>query len=149
MILDILTHPNPNLRKKSHKVSDEEILSSDFNKLVKDMSETMFKKDGVGLAAPQVSKNLRVVIVNLKNSAITFINPKILKKSWRKDIMEEGCLSVPGIYGKVKRPINITLKFQDGQGKKQKIKANKLLARILQHEIDHLDGVLFIDKVVN
>ncbi len=148
MILNILTYPNPNLRNKSRELKREEILSADFKKLVKDMSETMFEKDGIGLAAPQINKNLCVIVVNLKNSAVVFINPKILKKSWRKNVMEEGCLSIPGIYGKVKRNNSIIVKYLDLNGDLQKLKAKKTLAQILQHEIDHLDGILFIDKMI-
>ena len=108
----------------------------------------MIKKDGIGLAAPQVNIAKRVIIVNSNNNAAVFINPKIIKKSFLKNKMEEGCLSIPGVYKKVKRYNSVTMQFQDLKAKKQKIKANKLLARILQHEIDHLDGVLFIDKIV-
>ncbi len=148
MILNIITHPNPNLRNKSHEINEDEILSSDFKELIKNLSQTMIKKDGIGLAAPQVNIAKRVIIVNSNNNAAVFINPKIIKKSFLKNKMEEGCLSIPGVYKKVKRYNSVTMQFQDLKAKKQKIKANKLLARILQHEIDHLDGVLFIDKIV-
>ncbi|HPA25352.1 MAG TPA: peptide deformylase [bacterium] len=145
-MLKIITHPNPILRKKSREIKHEEILRADFKKLVKDMAKTMLEKDGVGLAAPQVGKNIRLIVVNSEDGVMAFINPKILKKSWRKKIGEEGCLSLPDIFMLVKRHYGVEVEFLNLEAKKQKIKAKDLLARVFQHEIDHLDGVLFIDK---
>ena len=148
MLLPIITHPNPTLRKKSREIIRDEILNPEFKKFIKNLGETMIKKDGIGLAAPQVNKLIKAVVVNTDNQPKEFINPKIIKKSWRKNIMEEGCLSIPGVFGSVKRPNSVTLKYLDLNAQEHKLKAKGLLARVLQHEIDHLDGILFIDKVV-
>jgi peptide deformylase len=110
------------------------------------MKETMLKKDGVGLAAPQIGKNKRIITVNTKDGVIAMINPRILNKSFLKEWDEEGCLSVPGIYGKVKRSKKLKCEFFDMDKKKNIISAQGFFARIIQHEIDHLDGILFIDK---
>ncbi len=148
MILNIIKHPNPVLRNKSRELKREEILNSDFKNFIENLGETMLKKDGIGLAAPQVYKNIRAIVVNLKNSAVCFINPKIIKKSWLKNIIEEGCLSIPGVFGKVKRHNSVVIKYLDLNADLKKLKAKNLFARVLQHEIDHLNGVLFIDKVI-
>ena len=145
--MNIITHPNPILRQKSLAINPEQILNSEFKKFVKDMGKIMLKKDGAGLAAPQVGKNIRVIIIETENGPQAYINPKILKKSWRKNVMEEGCLSIPGVFGKVKRSTTICLEYSDLETKKHKIKTSGLLARVFQHEIDHLDGILFIDKI--
>lgn len=113
----------------------------------------MLVKDGAGLAAPQIGKNIRVVVINHNNKTLFMINPKIIKKSWAKEIAEEGCLSVLNenneiIYGKVERSKKINCSYFNEKGKKIKLKTNKILARAIQHEIDHLDGILFIDKVI-
>ncbi len=150
MILDILTYPNENLREKSVEISSDEISSAEFQQFIDSLSETMLKEDGAGLAAPQVSEQKRVVVVNLDASGKPqeFINPKILKKSLRKSIIDEGCLSLPGKFGRVKRPKRIKVKYIDRNGKSHKIKCDDYLSRVLQHEVDHLDGILFIDKLV-
>jgi len=150
MLLNIIKHPNPNLRKKSAEISGDEILDENFQKFISDLGETMLTEDGAGLAAPQVDEQRRVVVVNIDAAGRVqeFINPKILKKTLRKTILEEGCLSVPGIFGKVKRPKNIKVKYQDRHGKWKTEKCDDYLSRVLQHEIDHLDGVLFIDKII-
>lgn len=144
--LKIVTNPNPILRKVSIEISPEEISSKKMNELCLNMAETMIKKDGVGLAAPQVGKNIRAVVVNTKEGPIFMINPKIKNKSLTKEWGEEGCLSVPGIFGQVKRHKNLTCVFYDIRGEKNQMKAKGLLARVIQHEVDHLDGILFIDK---
>lgn len=113
------------------------------------MSKTMLKKEGVGLAAPQTGKNLRIIVINSKDGVIGAINPKIVKKSWARVLGREGCLSLPGIFGQVKRHKNITVNYYDIDGKKIKLTAQGMMARVLQHEIDHLDGILFTDKAVN
>ncbi len=147
MTLNILTYPHPTLRQKSRELTHEEILNPEFKKFVQDLGETMIKNDGIGLAAPQVNKLIRVVVVNIDNKPKEFINPKIIRKSWRKNIMEEGCLSLPGIFGQVKRPATITLKYIDLNTQEHKTKISGLPARVLQHEIDHLEGILFIDRM--
>ena len=144
-ILNIIINPNPILRKKSIEINKNKINSKEMKEFCANMSETMIKKDGVGLAAPQVGKNIRFIVVNIENKITCMINPVITKKSWAKEFGEEGCLSVPDTFGKVKRHKKIKCLYYDNNGKKQIISAEKLTARIIQHEIDHLDGILFID----
>jgi len=146
MMLPIITHPNPILRQKARELTREDILNPKFKKLMADMAETMLKKDGFGLAAPQINQSIRLVTVNNNGEIAVFLNPKILKKSWRKNIAEEGCLSIPNVFLPIKRHSTITLEFLNLAGDKQILKTKDLLARVLQHEIDHLDGILFIDK---
>ena len=146
MMLPIITHPNPILRQKARELTREDILNPKFKKLMADMAETMLKKDGFGLAAPQINQSIRLVTVNNNGEIAVFLNPKILKKSWRKNIAEEGCLSIPNVFLPIKRHSAITLEFLNLAGDKQILKTKDLLARVLQHEIDHLDGILFIDK---
>ncbi|HPL95288.1 MAG TPA: peptide deformylase [bacterium] len=149
MLLNILINPNPELRKKSQPITKNELDDKNFKKTVTDMAETMIKKDGVGLAAPQVGILKRLIVVNTEDGPVAFINPEIKKKSWRKIIMEEGCLSVPGVFANVKRPTSVKISFWDMAGQKHTLNAKDILARVLQHEIDHLDGILFIDKIKN
>jgi peptide deformylase len=150
-ILKILTvdENNETLRKKSLPVNEEKVLTEDFKDLCNDLEETMIKKEGVGLAAPQIGRNIRMVVVNTKNGPVVMINPKIIKKSLLKEWGEEGCLSVPLTFGDVKRHKKVACVFCNRQGKKDKISGSGLLARVIQHELDHLDGILFIDKAKN
>lgn len=104
--------------------------------------------NGVGIAAPQVSKSIQLIVVNMKDQPLVLINPKIILKSIRKELGEEGCLSVPGVFGMVKRSKTVRVKALNQKGGKLFLKAKGMLARVLQHEIDHLLGILFIDKVV-
>lgn len=143
-MLDIITNPNPILRKKAVKIDDP--LSSDIQKLIPEMIETMLKKDGVGLAAPQIGQSIRLITVHHKDKELVMINPQFTKKSLVKEIDEEGCLSVPNVFGDVKRCKRVTVKYIDENGKEQKLSGEGLLARVIQHEVDHLDGILFIDK---
>lgn len=117
-----------------------------------DLEETMKKKDGAGLAAPQVGKNIRICVIQDEKRSFFMINPQITKKSWARETAEEGCLSVLNeqgeiIYALVERHKKVNCVYLDKQGKIKKIKAEKMLARVIQHEIDHLDGILFIDKI--
>ncbi|PLX20969.1 peptide deformylase [Candidatus Parcubacteria bacterium] len=145
-ILDIVTHPTPSLNEKSKEVDLSILKDKDFQELVSDMALTMTKKDGVGLAAPQIGKNIRMIVINTKDGKITMINPVIKKKSWRTDVDEEGCLSLPGIFCKIKRPKNVVCKYVDPNGDEVLIDAKGFMARVIQHEIDHLDGILTIDR---
>jgi peptide deformylase len=122
--------------------------------LVKEMIETMHAENGIGLAAPQVGihKQLLVVDCDPENDAIpalALINPQIKKSSKEVCVMEEGCLSIPGVYLDVTRPKSIEVTYKDENGRPQKLKASGLLARVIQHEMDHLNGVLFVDRVQN
>jgi len=151
--LKILINPNPILRKISTPLEPSEIIKPEFKILLADMAETMMSKDGAGLAAPQIGQNIRVVVIHHDKKTIFLINPQITKKSWAREIEEEGCLSVLNdkgeiIYAPVERHKKINCVYFDEQGLKKKIQAEKLLARVIQHELDHLDGVLFIDKIV-
>ena len=134
------------LRKKSKEVSviDDRIIT-----LLNDMVETMYEKDGVGLAAPQVGILKRVVVIDVEDGNVyKMVNPKIIKKSGEQ-VDQEGCLSVPETKGMVKRPMNVTVEYIDENGKEVILDAEGLLARCVCHEIDHLDGILFVDKVKN
>ena len=150
-MLEIVKHPNEILRRKSKDIDLNEISNNKFQELLKEMSETMLKKDGAGLAAPQIGQNIRVIVINKNEKGMPLINPEITKKSWAKEIDQEGCLSVLNKKGEiyylpVSRHKKVSCVYFDDKGKKKKIEAEGLLARILQHEIDHLDGILFIDR---
>lgn len=150
--LIIITHPNSILRKVSKEVDPKIIDTLEIQTLLKDMEETMKKKDGAGLAAPQVSKNIRIIVVNHNEKTFFLINPRITKKSWARETEEEGCLSVLNnkgeiIYAPVERHKKVSCIYFNEKGEIKKIAAEKILARILQHEIDHLDGILFIDRI--
>lgn len=149
-ILPIITNPNDILREISQNIDEKSIQSPDFKQLLEDMALTMVKKDGVGLAAPQIGKNIRIITLGPEeNSIMHMINPIITKKSWAQEWGEEGCLSVPDTFGKVRRHKKIRCLFLDQNGKKRQIETEGFLARVIQHEIDHLDGILFIDKAKN
>ena len=145
-ILPIIKNPSPLLREKSEEIDLKKIKTNELKEICADMIKTMREKDGVGLAAPQIGKNIRLITMNTKDGPKIMINPKITKKSWAKELNEEGCLSVPGVYGKVRRNKKINCIYFDKGGQKTKIQAEGLLSFVIQHEIDHLDGILFIDK---
>ena len=134
------------LRKKSRKV---EVIDDKIKTLVDDMLETMYKYNGVGLAAPQVGILKRVVVIDLydNNGPLVLINPEILKEKGEQEV-DEGCLSFPNQFAKVIRPAEVTVKFQDIDGKEVKLKAKELLAQAISHEVDHLEGILFVDKII-
>ena len=148
-ILKILTIPDPRLK---HKSSNIEVFDEKLKKIVRDMYETLYASgNGIGLAAPQVDIRKRIVVVDLKedgkSSPITFINPKIIKLSDEKFINQEGCLSVPEYYANVERAKEVEVEWFDDLGKNNKKKLSGLLSICIQHEIDHLDGILFIDHL--
>jgi peptide deformylase len=146
-ILNILKEPDPILRKKSTPVS---VVDKSIKKLLNDMLETMYAAPGIGLAAAQVGVLKRLVVIDLakdgeKKSPIFFVNPVI---TWKSDILEkkeEGCLSIPDYFAEIKRPNACHVKYLDQHGKEKQLKAEGLLATCIQHEIDHCDGILFID----
>ncbi|PIR04157.1 MAG: peptide deformylase [Candidatus Magasanikbacteria bacterium CG11_big_fil_rev_8_21_14_0_20_39_34] len=153
-MLDIITVPTPSLRKRSKEIDHNFLVLEETQQFIDDMVTTMYEDDGIGLAAPQVAQNIRICVIgkeaipkkhHIKGDLI-LVNPtweRISKKTlW--DI--EGCLSVPRIFGKVKRYKEIEIKAWDRNGKPLSFEANDFLARVIQHEVDHLDGVLFIDK---
>ncbi len=132
------------LREKSVPI---EHITEEIKALATEMIETMYKEEGVGLAAPQVGRNIRMFVADSGSGAEVFINPQITGTSLELAEMEEGCLSIPGIYEKVARPKSIRIQAQDENGRKRVINASGYLARIIQHEYDHLDGILFIDRL--
>jgi peptide deformylase len=145
----ILTAPDPRLQALS---SDVEKVDSETRKLVDDMAESMYAADGIGLAAVQIGVPKRVIVIDLdqkegKKNPRAFINPKILWASEEMAVFEEGCLSVPEIWDDVERPARIRAEYLDLNGKKVELEADGMLATCLQHEMDHLNGVLFIDHL--
>jgi peptide deformylase len=145
----ILTAPDPRLKAVSAAVGK---VDSAIRALVDDMTESMYAADGIGLAAVQIGVPKRVIVIDLdqkdgKRNPRTFINPVILWASEEKVVFEEGCLSVPEIWDDVERPAKIKAEYLDRDGKKQILEADGLLATCLQHEMDHLEGVLFIDHL--
>ena len=142
----VLHHPNNILREVSRPVSVEEIRSDEMQKLVRDMKETMKVENGVGLAAPQIGQHLRLIICETPRGPQAFFNPVIVKTSKNTTDSEEGCLSIPSVYGIVKRHKSVKVEALDERGNPSTVKTGGLLAVIFQHEIDHLDGILFIDR---
>ena len=122
--------------------------------LAKEMLQTMYSANGIGLAAPQVGINKQLIVIDCqpddpKTPPLILINPQIIGYGSETDACEEGCLSIPGVYLNVTRPTTIEVAFKDEQGRAQKIKADELLSRAIQHEMDHLNGVMFVDRVEN
>lgn len=151
MFLQIITEPNPILRQIGKELTVEEIGSKKIKKLIKDLVETMYIHDGAGIAAPQVGENIKLCIIAkdfspTKEKDLILINPVWEKKNIIKTIEEEGCLSVPGIWGMVKRYKKIKVKALDEHGNRICFEAEDFPARVIQHENDHLNGILFIDK---
>lgn len=143
-ILEIIKYPDPTLRKKCQEVKE---ITPEIKKLIEDMAETMEEKGGEGLAAPQVGVLKRAIVVKTGKGQVALINPRITKKSKEKEIIEEGCLSFPGFWLKIKRAKEVEVEALDLKGEKIQIKAEGFLARVIQHEIDHLDGILFVDRL--
>jgi len=143
-IVPIRVAPDSVLRQKSKRVR---IIDGSIRKLIGNMLEAMHSASGVGLAAPQVGTPLRVIVIGLpEQEDIALINPKIVRRSGER-LVNEGCLSVPGYVGELKRAVSVTVKGRDQNGKEIRIKAGELLAQALEHEIDHLNGVLYIDRL--
>ena len=146
-IRKILTEPDPFLRKKSAIVEE---VNDEIRSLMDDMLETMYDAPGIGLAAIQIGVPKRVIVIDLskgdeKKSPMFFVNPEIIVKSNDDAVYEEGCLSVPNQFAEINRPETCKVKFLDYKGKEQTLEAKGLLATCIQHEMDHLEGVLFID----
>ncbi len=145
----VLTSPNAELRVISSEFPKSEFGTKETQALVRDLIETMRIENGIGIAAPQIGVHTRVIIVDIgNNQPQAFFNPKITSKSFSKIEGEEGCLSVPGVFGIVKRHRSVTVTAQTMEGVVQTFRAEGLMAIVFQHEIDHLDGILFIDKVL-
>jgi peptide deformylase len=147
---EIVTVPHPVLRRKARKVTD---FGPELQTLIDDMVETMRQAPGVGLAAPQVNVPLRLIVMEFGDEEdedipprlYVMANPEIVRHTEEKEVGTEGCLSIPGFVGDVERMLSITVQGQNRHGKPSRVKAEGWLARIFQHEIDHLNGVLFTD----
>jgi peptide deformylase len=147
--LDVVVYPDPVLRRGGKSVA---AFDQGLRDLAARMFEAMYAEGGVGLAAPQVAIEQKLLVLNPKGDAqdrggeLALVNPRITKKKGRA-FGEEGCLSFPGIYAEVERFVDITVTYQDLDGKEQTLTASDWLSRIIQHEMDHLDGVLFVDRL--
>lgn len=139
--------PDNELRVRSNEVAPADFGSDRIRSLAAELAETMRVESGCGIAAPQVGVHERVIIVDAGDGAKAYVNPEIVSRSFRTFLFEEGCLSVPGVWGTVKRHRAVTVEAVDLDGHPVKLEATDLAAVIFQHEIDHLDGVLFIDRV--
>ncbi len=148
-VLDIVKEPAKSLRKPSQAVDVAQIGTPEFQAFLDDLGETMFAADGVGIAAPQVGSNIRVFVVNEKDKPVVYINPVVEVLSEAVVESEEGCLSVPGIWGIVPRAKKIRLKAYDRHGRRIEVDAKGYSAIIIQHEFDHLQGILFVDKMTH
>lgn len=144
-VLPLTMMDSPVLHQKAKRVRK---IDDSIQKLIDDMIETMYQLGGAaGLAAPQVGIPLQVVVIDLPESGlITLINPQVVKSSGEHEVME-GCLSLPGYRGSIKRAESVTVKGRDRYGKEVRIKAEELLAQVLQHEVDHINGVVYVDHL--
>lgn len=149
---EIVTVPNEVLRRKAHRITS---FDKELQKVIDDMVETMREAPGVGLAAPQIGLSERLVVVEYEEDdqiedspkrLYVVVNPEIIKASEETELGLEGCLSIPGLVGEVERNLDVVIRGQNRRGQPLKIKASGWLARIFQHEIDHLDGVLYTDR---
>jgi peptide deformylase len=141
-LLGIRVLGDPILRQDTRPV---DTITDELRQLVNDMFETMHAADGIGLAAPQVGRTERLAVVEVDDTRVVLINPEITERSAETDKREEGCLSIPEIYGDVVRPSAVTVRALDIDGQPFELRAEGMLARCIQHEIDHLDGKLFLD----
>jgi len=144
----IRVYGDPVLRKMAEKVTD---FDSNLQELVDRMNQVMYEKNGIGLAGPQVGISHKIVTIDLSfgeevDNILTLINPEILNREGEATF-EEGCLSVPGIFEELARSAKIFVRYQDLNGKPQEIEADTMLARVVQHEVDHLEGILFVDRL--
>lgn len=144
-IRDIRKEGDEVLRKISKEV---DVINEKILTLLKDMADTMYKADGVGLAAPQIGILKRLVVIDAGEGLLELINPKIVSETGEQ-VYTEGCLSIPGMYGDVKRPEKVVVEAMNSDGEKITVEGEGLLAVVLCHEIDHLDGILYRDKAMN
>lgn len=140
---EVIRYYHPALRKKAQSV----VLNEETKELIKEMKEILRKEDGVGLAAPQVGESKKVIVINSGKSMFALLNPEIVKTYKERTITKEGCLSIPGVWLDVVRPRKIRVRALNEEGEALEIEAEDSLAVVLQHEIDHLKGVLFWDRV--
>ena len=147
MVREVVLFGDPILRQKAGLVSQ---VTDETRTLIDDMLDTMYSQEGVGLAAPQVGVDARIIVVDPRaedTPALALVNPRVVQASEVTERDEEGCLSLPGLKDIVERSVNVVVEALDPDGQAVRIEAEGLLARILQHEIDHIDGILFIDRV--
>jgi len=151
--MKIVKYPNPILTKPAKDINLSNLNLKQLKRLkqlTKQMTKTMYQHDGIGLAAPQIGQNLRLCIIGKKTGDLEedliLINPLVIERSVETSILEEGCLSLPKVKIDVERPVWIKVRTSDFDGGSFKLEAHDLLARVIQHEIDHLDGILIIDK---
>ena len=142
--MEIIKYPNKILESKAKKVRNP--LDLKIQELARNMLETMEEVDGAGLAAPQVGESLRICTIRCEGEFFVLINPKITSYSREKEINEEGCLSFPGKFMEIKRSKKVKVRFINEKGEDVKLKAEGMLSRIIQHEVDHLNGILFIKR---
>lgn len=145
MKLKIVTYPNKILRTKLKKI--ENFNDPQLKKIIKEMKKAMIKYDGIGLAANQVGLDMQLIIVDTKDGPQAFLNPTIKNRSFLKQKFDEGCISFPEITGWVSRPKKITLEYQDSDGQKHETEIDGLYATVFQHEIDHINGTVFTDRI--
>jgi peptide deformylase len=147
-LLEILQAPHPTLKARAEPVAR---IDDDLRRLVRDMFETMYQAPGIGLAAPQIGVLQRLVVIDVaegeERHPMALVNPEIVWRSDQLATAEEGCLSLPNQFAEVTRPEAIRLRFSDEHGQEREIEADGLLARCIQHEVDHLDGILFVDHL--
>lgn len=143
----ILTDPNPKLRERAQEIDPARITTPDYQAFADDFAAFMVNADGVGLAAPQIGIQERIIAVQEREKIGVYANPEIVKRSPATQLGEEGCLSVPRKFGMVERAKRVTVRALDRHGRRVELELSNFPAVIFQHEIDHLDGVLFIDKV--
>ncbi len=143
--LPIITYPNPILRQVTQPVLD--VKKPILQKLIKDMLETMEQNNGVGLAAPQIGQSLRLCVIRVEEITYILVNPRVTYSSRKKETDIEGCLSFPEKFIAIQRPEQVRVKALNELGMEVTLKTKGLLARALQHEIDHLDGIVFIERV--
>lgn len=143
---------DPVLRKRAEDVvfDADAGVSAEIRTLIADMFDTMYAEEGIGLAAPQIGESLRLIVIDPQEEGVApfvVINPRIVSFSEELDRAEEGCLSLPGLREVVERPLQVAVEGLDREGKPTRIEADGLVARILQHEVDHIDGIMFLDRV--
>jgi peptide deformylase len=151
-VLKIRTYGDPVLREKAAPIAE---IDDDVRALAADMLDTVADAEGVGLAGPQIGVSRRIIVVHPpppleggeRGAPTVYVNPEILSKGGPQESAEEGCLSIPGVYEQVKRPRQVSVKAQGLDGKEIRVDVEGIHGRILQHEIDHLDGVLFVDRI--
>jgi len=142
--MEIVTHPNEVLRQEAAPIEE---ITEEVRDLADKMTETMFREDGIGLAAPQVGIGKKLIVINLEDEFHIMLNPEIAEKSGEEESMDEGCLSVPGVEAPVSRSKEVVVRGKNLDGEEVELEKEGLPARVFQHEVDHVTGMLFIDRL--